>query len=114
MNTIPDIEELDSKIAPLVELFNQNGIMTFESCDGGTEHTFPMPTIRFHGGVWEGFRAYALAIYHGFKVSDLRRYWTTCDGELTGPEWEITFVRNTLSPKKLKHTNKRKTNLNVL
>ena len=96
MNTILDIEHLEAGIEPIVKLFNDNGIMTFESCQGGDGHAFPEPTVRFHGGTWEGFRAYALAIYHGFKVFDLRRYWTVCDGELTGPEWKITFVPFTM------------------
>ena len=98
MNTTLDIENLDPGIKNIVKLLNDNEIKTFESCEGGNGHAFSEPTVRFHGGVWEGFRVYALVVYHGFKVFDLRRYWTVCDGELTGPEWEITIVPKSSPP----------------
>lgn len=97
MDTTFDIEHLDTGIEPIVKLFNEHGIMTFESCEGGKGHIFPEPIVRFHGGIWEGFRAYALAVYHGFNVFNLRRYWTVSDGELTGPEWEMTFHQSSIS-----------------
>ena len=70
----------------------ENGVETFESCEGGNGHPFPEPTVRFHGGQAEGFRALSIAIQHGLKVSALRRYYAVIDGEPHGPHWEMTFV----------------------
>lgn len=39
-------EPLDPGISPVVELLRQAGVNTFSSCQGGTGHTFPVPTIR--------------------------------------------------------------------
>jgi hypothetical protein len=49
--------------------------------------------VRFHGNASEGFKALAIALTHGLKVSTLRRYYTMTGGELTGPDWEMTFWR---------------------
>lgn len=84
---------IDPGIARAVRTLSDNGIETFESCEGGTGHSFPEPTVRFHGGRSEGFRALAIAHQHGLKVSELRRYWDVIDGEPVGPHWELTFVR---------------------
>ncbi len=70
----------------------ENGIETFESCEGGGGHPFPEPTVRFHGGQGEGFRALAIALQHGLRVSGLRRYYDIIDGEPHGPYWEIVLV----------------------
>ena len=69
---------------------------TFESCDGGPGHSFTEPTIRFHGGPGDGFKAYAVAQTYGLPVRDLRRTWTLSDGEPVGPHWELTFWRRKL------------------
>ena len=90
--------QLDPRIAPLVHLLRHEGIETFESCEGGEGHAFSEPTIRFKGIKSEGFRAYAIATYHGFSVFSLRRVWDVNDGELTGPHWEMTFILPTSSP----------------
>ena len=86
-----DIEGLDSGIAPIVELLREAGVETFESCEGGVGHAFPEPTVRFFGHREEGFRALAVALRAGFRVSALRRYWALVDEEPTGPHWEMTF-----------------------
>ena len=82
---------LDKGIERAVILFNQAGIETYESCDGGTGHADLEPTIAFHGGRGEGFRAFAVAVQNGLLVSELRRVWCIIDGEPTGPYWHITF-----------------------
>ncbi len=83
---------LDPIIAPIVVLLREGGIETFESCQGGTGHCFPEPTVRFYGGHAEGFRALAYAQQHGLNVMELRRYWSIQDGEPCGPWWEMTFL----------------------
>lgn len=83
---------LDPGIAPAVETLRAAGIETFESCDGGPGHAYTEPTIRFHGNRGEGFRALAVAIQAGLKVTGLRRVWPVLEDEPTGPWWELTFV----------------------
>lgn len=37
-----------------METLIAHGIETFESCQGGSGHSFPEPTVRFEGGLAEG------------------------------------------------------------
>jgi len=85
------IPGLDAEITVMVETLREYGVETFESCEGGAGHSYPEPTVRFHGQPEEGFRAYAAAMERGLPVKDVRRIWTVVDGELTGPYWEMTF-----------------------
>jgi len=88
----PDIDmELDPGIRRFVLIFRRFGIETFESCEGGDGHSYPEPTIRFHGNSGEGFKAMSVAMTFGLPVQALRRTWDVIEGELTGPWWEITF-----------------------
>jgi hypothetical protein len=45
---------IDPGIRREVKILWENGIETFESCEGGRGHSFPEPTVRFHGGQSEG------------------------------------------------------------
>jgi len=83
---------LDKGIEKAVHVLVAAGIETFESCQGGRGHAYPEPTVRFHGGKGEGFRALSAAIEAGLRVSGLRRVWPILDNEPTGPWWELTFV----------------------
>ena len=84
----------DSGIESFVKVLQKHGIETFESCEGGKGHSFPEPTIRFHGGRAEGFRAVWVAMTFGpLPFSKLRRVWVMNDGELTGPDWEMVFFK---------------------
>jgi hypothetical protein len=85
------IPGLDPVIAPFVEALRENGVETFESCDGGEGHAYAEPSIRFHGQRGEGFRALAIALERGLPVDTLRRLWDIIDGEPKGPYWEMTF-----------------------
>ena len=89
--TIKPVPGLDPGIGPFVEILRNNGIETFESCQGGKGHSYPEPTIRFHGDHSEGFKAFAVASCYALPVSCLRRIWTINDGEPTGPYWELVF-----------------------
>lgn len=86
---------LDEGVRTYVEVLTAAGIETYESCEGGPGHTYPIPTVRFHGGRAEGFRALAVALQHGFPVDSVRRAWPVVDGEPTGPCWELSFYRAT-------------------
>ena len=83
---------LDAGIAPMVLALCRHGVETFESCQGGEGHSYPEPTVRFHGEKTEGFRALAAAMSESLPVAELRRVWSIQDEEPTGPWWEITFV----------------------
>lgn len=82
---------LDRWISYAVKVLRDAGIETFESCQGGKGHAFRDPTVRFHGGPAEGFRAFAAASDVGLPVYALRRSWAVSSGELSGPHWEMVF-----------------------
>ena len=92
---------LDPGIAPFVKVLYDNGVETCESCQGGGghpenprgEHAYPEPTIVFYGGPEAGMRAYAVARAFDLPVNDVRRVWRVKDLELTGPYWQMTFLR---------------------
>jgi len=86
---------IDPGIVSTVRLLNEHGIDTFESCESGVGHSYPEPTVRFHGDRTEGFKAVAIALQHAMPVFSMRRIWQIIDGEPTGPYWEIVF-RNQL------------------
>lgn len=91
----PEIIEglgLDAGIADVVSFLMSRGVETYESCQGGEGHCFFEPTVRFHGGKAEGYRVAALLLQNDYKVSELRRFWSILEGELTGPHWEVTLV----------------------
>jgi len=83
---------LDKGIEREVKILQGAGVETFESCEGGHGHAYPVPAVRFHGDRSEGYRALAVAIRGGLRVTCLRRIWTVEDGEPTGPYWEMVFV----------------------
>lgn len=58
---------------------------------GGEGHAFKEPTIRFHGGMAAGFKAFAVAKDFGLPVYKVRLPYSVDDGFLTGPWWEIVF-----------------------
>lgn len=89
----PDETEwkLDAGIRGAVLLLRSRGIETLESCEGGEGHSYPVPTIRFHGDAWAGYRAFALAMEHGMAVAELRRVYDVVGTQLQGPWWEMTF-----------------------
>ena len=84
--------KLDPGIRRIVEILVDNGIETFESCEGGRGHSYPEPTVCFHGQQSEGFKALAIAFQNGLRVSELRRYYSIEDGEPVGPKWAMTFI----------------------
>lgn len=83
--------ELDVGIRHAVLVLRRGGIETFESCEGGGGHAFPEPTIRFHGDMASGFRAFAVAKEAGLPVFSLRLAYRVIDGLMTGPWWEMVL-----------------------
>ena len=82
---------IDPGIEPYVQALMDHGVETFESCQGGDGHAFHVPTIRFYGKQYEGFRALGVALAIGLPVMNLRRYWDISGGEPCGPSWEMEF-----------------------
>lgn len=82
---------LDPGIRRFCLILRAEGIETFESCQGGSGHSFPEPTVRFYGNAWVGHRAFAVAMAYGLPVHAVRRVYDVNDGELQGPWWEIAF-----------------------
>jgi hypothetical protein len=90
------LAELDPGIREAVRHLREAGVQTFESCEGGPGHAFPVPTVRFEGDPSEGFRAFAVVFRkHGLVVRNLRRAWQIENGDLAGPYWELTFAPST-------------------
>lgn len=85
---------LDSGILGFVLVLRSGDIDTFESCQGGAGHSFPEPTVKFHGNGWEGFKALAIAMTYRLPVLAVRLSWDVCDGMPHGPWWEMTFYEN--------------------
>lgn len=83
---------LDAGIRDIVICLVQNGVETFESCEGGRGHSYPCPTVRFEGSQAEGLRALSVALSYGLPVAELRRGWGVSDGLIHGPWWEMTFL----------------------
>ena len=87
-----DYPNLDAGIRRAVQVLIDNGVETFESCEGGPGHAFPEPTIRFYGTPEAGWRAVSVCLAFGLPVLSLRRAWYMLDAnEPTGPHWEITL-----------------------
>lgn len=84
---------LDPGIERAVHILLDAGLEPFESCEGGSGHCYPEPTVRLHGGRAVGFRAIAALQENGLPVRSIRRAWPVVDGELTGPHWEVAFSR---------------------
>ncbi len=82
---------LDPGIAEAVLILRAAGVETFESCEGGPGHSFPKPTIRFHGDCGAGYRALGVALSHALPVSKLRHTWSIEDKCPAGPDWELVF-----------------------
>ena len=83
---------LDEGIKHIVKVLRENGVETFESCEGGEGHAFPEPTVLFHGEYAEGFRAFAVVMQHQLPIYKLKRVYRVDDSELKGPWWEMTFI----------------------
>lgn len=88
---------LDPGIERAVHLLMDNGVETYESCQGGEGHASPYPVVSFHGQQYEGFRALSVAMSYGLPVFALHRVWSVQDGEPTGPSWQLEF-RTQLPP----------------
>ena len=84
---------LDRGIKQYVGILADNGIETYESCEGGKGHAYAEPTICFYGEIAEGFRALTIAIENGLPVNEIRQFWSIQDLQPVGPDWAMTFKK---------------------
>lgn len=84
---------LDPGIHRAVHALQAAGVETFKSCQGGTGHCFPDPTIRFGvGRPEEGWKALAECLTLGYPVLRLALYWNIEHGHIPiGAYWELVF-----------------------
>ena len=82
---------LDPGIERAVLFLRNNGIETFESCEGGEGHAYIEPTVRFHGQYDSLLKAAGLLIHYDFPLKSVRRYYSVLWNELVGPYNEVTF-----------------------
>lgn len=83
---------IDCGIYDYVKILKLNGVQTFESCEGGPGHSYPEPTVSFHGTPSAGWRALEICFNHGLPVMDLRRVWSVTDRvDVNGAYWHVTF-----------------------
>ena len=94
--TIAD-PEVDPGIAPVVSILRQNGVETFQSCEGGPGHSSQEPYVDFLGGHGAGPLAIGVALTYGMPISELRRVWNVLRYELDGPIWRLTLTRRGLA-----------------
>lgn len=83
---------LDKGIALAVKVLIDNGVETFESCQGGKGHCFQYPTIRFFGDKTEGYRAFDALAKKGFRVICLQRSWSIDNNEIGAPYWQLELA----------------------
>ena len=88
------IHDLDELIRLPVVVLVANGIETYASCQGGKEHPYYEPTVRFHGGQWEGFKAMSFLGEYGLPVRRLARIWVIDYDLPRDYGWEVTFWNN--------------------
>jgi hypothetical protein len=85
---------VDEGIAEFVCTLRFHGIETVQSCEGGGDHAFVMPTVDFIGGEGAGLQALGICITHGFPVSHLARVWKTDGtGQVSEAIWRIEFYK---------------------
>ncbi len=92
---------IDLGIVRAVKILRDAGFETFEACEGGGEHAYAEPTVRFEGSDEDGWVALDLLASHDLPIRCLHRGWSYVEisqrraaGQPTpGPFWEITFWR---------------------
>jgi hypothetical protein len=82
---------IDMGIVRAVKVLRDAGIHTIESCEGGSGHSYPEPTVKFSGGPARGWQALGILMDYGLPVHRIGQVWTMTYGRPTGPDWIVTF-----------------------
>lgn len=91
------IAGLDPEIQTIVNLLRSQGVETCQSCQGGTGHSYPDPTVDFVGTESAGWKALAIAIDFAMPVFELRRKWRIDHTMPTECLWQLVFVKSKLA-----------------
>jgi hypothetical protein len=90
----PD-ERMDPGIIRIVRVFQEHGVETCQSCQGGEGHAYTWPTVDIYGQPW---KALGVANDHGFPVCAISHYWGVVDGEPVEHLWRVEFSPAKLAP----------------
>lgn len=94
---------IDLGIVRAVKVLRDAGFDTFEACEGGGDHAYAEPTVRFEGSEECGRRALGVLVAHGLPVVRLSRTWDyyelthrhpedpVAGVDRVAPFWEVTF-----------------------
>lgn len=85
---------LDEGIKEAVRILIDNGIETFESCEGGKGHAFPEPTIRFEGDMFDCIRVLDICDKNNLNAHVSRYCFNRIDGILEKPFCEVIFLHH--------------------
>lgn len=83
--------DIDEGIVGAVHILRSNGVETCQSCEGGEGHSYPEPTIEFHGDGGAGWKALGICLDYGLPVLNLHRTWGMNGDVPTGPVWALVF-----------------------
>jgi hypothetical protein len=70
--------QIDEEILPAVNILNDNGFVTIESCQGTEGHGYPEPTVRFEGTEFDLIRAYEVCFANKLCVLEVKRVYRKC------------------------------------
>lgn len=70
---------VDEGIRPVVEILNNHGFKTFESCEGSDGHCYKEPTVRFYGSEFDLIRAFEICQSYRLNVFEAKRVFVKED-----------------------------------
>jgi hypothetical protein len=82
---------VDVGIVRAVRVLRESGLRTIESCQGGSGHSYPEPTIEFEATRAGGWHALSVLMDFGFPIKRIGQMWSMTEGVPTGPVWHVTF-----------------------
>ncbi len=82
---------VDKGISRYVDIFLNNGIETYQSCQGGPGHCYSMPTIEFYGNIGTGWKVLQICLDFELPIVMLSQFWDIKDNQPIGPYWRVEF-----------------------
>ena len=87
-------EPMDPGIICAVRIFQEHGIETCQSCQGGEGHSYEWPTVDIHGAPW---KALDIANNFALPVIAISEHFGIYDGRPTEHFWRIEFSPHRLT-----------------
>ncbi len=81
-------EPMDPGIICAVRIFQEQGIETCQSCQGGVGHSYEWPTVDIYGAPW---KALGIANDFGLPVMAISEQFEIVDGRPAGHFWRVEF-----------------------